>query len=421
MRASSSHGADREREYKLAPTAHVDLRMPTLLSPIPEPNVTAASVDVVFTFSLLTWRAAMRRDFSFAEDRLAQCLVDDGRVQRLVVADRLRNMPAKLLRDGRAGAQTGFPSAANRRLISPARLGPSTPASVRGAARAVAIYERALARAARQMGMHQPAVITANPLVAGFGDFEWARCVTYYGFDDWARSPLYKRWWPLFETSYERIRGRELRVAAVSPGLLAELAPPERGTLVPNGLEPAEWRSEVVRPACLSGLSSPILLYTGTLDYRLRTDWLTDLARSLPEATVLLVGPTKPSCELSSLHHLHNVVVHPAIERRDEYANVIRCADIGLIPHHRTPLTDTIEPQKVREYLAGGLPVVSADLVPIRNIEDSIALVPDGGDFTGAVRTALSRDRVTEPRRLAFVDANSWRTRHENLIRLALA
>lgn len=395
--------------------------MPVALSPAPTRLTTIGPADVVFTFSYMSWRAAERRGFSFPEDRLVHSLLADERVGRLIVGDTLRSLPAKLLREGiRRGGGT-FPHDPHLRLVSPTCLGASTPSSVPSVARKVAIYERALANAARRMGMHRPVVITGNPLVAGFGNFEWARGVTYYGFDDWSRSPLYRRWWPVYEASYERIRERRLRVAAVSPGLRGELAPAERSVLVKNGLEPTEWAGDPVRPAVIARTRGPVLLYMGTLDYRLRMDWLSDLARALPDATVLLVGPGPQGSGLDELRALPNVVVHPAIEHRDEYAQVVRHADVGLIPHHRTPLTDTIEPQKVWEYLAGGLPVVSADLPPVRNIDPMVSLVPDDGDFTAAVRMALAGERVAESERLAFVNANSWRARHDQLIGLALA
>jgi teichuronic acid biosynthesis glycosyltransferase TuaH len=164
-----------------------------------------------------------------------------------------------------------------------------------------------------------------------------------------------------------------------------------------------------------------VLLYVGTLDYLLRIDWLTELAQSLPDATILLVGLELDARAFDPLRGLKNVIIHPAIEDRHQFAALIRQADVGLIPHRRTPLTETIEPQKVWEYLAGGLPVVSTDLPPIRGIDPRVDLVSDEGDFTAAVRRALARGRIGDAERLAFVEDNSWRARHHSLIGLALA
>lgn len=271
------------------------------------------------------------------------------------------------------------------------------------------------------MGMFEPAVITANPLVAGLGDFGWARSVTYYGFDDFLRLPMHRRFWPLFEVSYEQIRARKRRVGAVSPGLRAELAPPDRSVLVPNGLEPSEWAGEPSPPAFAKSLPRPMLLYVGTIDYRLRLDWLSALARAMPSATVVLVGPPGDELQTDELRRIDNVVLHPAIEDRRAFAGLIRHADVGLIPHHRTPLTETVEPQKVWEYLAGGLPVVSTDLPPVRGIDPRVTLVPDDGDFPAAVQSALAGDRAPESERSKFIEANSWRARHDCLIELALS
>lgn len=85
----------------------------------PSPLTPVAGADVVFTFSYISWRAAERRGFSFAEDRLVQSLLADMRVGRLIVGDTLRRLPAKLVRDGLKPAATTFPSDVHRRLVSP--------------------------------------------------------------------------------------------------------------------------------------------------------------------------------------------------------------------------------------------------------------------------------------------------------------
>jgi teichuronic acid biosynthesis glycosyltransferase TuaH len=388
-----------------------------------EPPLTAATTagaDVIFTFSYVSWRAAQERGFFFPEDRLALLLLDDRRIGRLVIGDTMRNLAAKLVRDGLARGDHGLPTGDRVRLVSPLCLGFGAPRSARGALRAVAAYERALERTARTMGMNRPAVITGHPLIAGFGEFEWAGPVTYYGFDDWSRSPRYRRWWSLYEASYRLIRSRQRRVAAVTSELRDDLAPPDRSVLVPNGIEPEEWQADptAFRPATKQ--PGPVLLYVGTLDYRLRLDWLAALARGIPEATLMLVGPDGGS-GLNELRARENVVIAPQTSNRAEFAALIRSADVGLIPHHRTPLTERIEPQKVWEYLAGGLPVVSADLLPIRGIDPRVSLVADEEEFVAAVRSAIKSGRASEADRLAFVSANSWRARHDALIGLALS
>jgi glycosyltransferase involved in cell wall biosynthesis len=379
----------------------------------------AASGEVVFTFSYLSWSAAAKRGWFGTEDRLARGLVEHDGVRRVLICDRARSLPVKLLRErlGREGAP--FPAGDDRRLFAPVRLRRSDPSSLRGVARAFAAYGRSIERGALEMGLEHPVVITTHPLVAGFAELSWARAVTYYALDDWTEHPAYRPWWAAYRESYRRIRERGHRVAAVSAPLLARLAPAGAGLVVANGLEPAEWEpSAARRPA--DSVAGPLVVYAGTLDARLDVDWLLQTARALPEATIALVGPVVDASHLEPLRAVSNIEFRDPLPRA-ELAALLRSADLGVIPHRRSPLTEAMSPLKLYEYLAGGLPVVATDLEPMRGIDPRVLLVGAGGDFAGAARAALALGRAREGARRQFVRDNSWRSRHDALLALALA
>jgi glycosyltransferase involved in cell wall biosynthesis len=381
-----------------------------------------ASGDVVFTFSYLSWSAAAQRGWFGTEDRLARGLVEHDGVRRVLICDRARSLPAKLLRERVRGERAPFPTDERRRLLAPVRLRRGDPSSLRGVARAFATYGRTIERGAREMGLERPALITTHPLVAGFADLSWAGTVTYYALDDWTEHPAYRRWWAAYRESYRRIRERGHRVAAVSEALLRRLAPNGAGGVVPNGLEPSEWEwsgkpDEDGSPA---GDPGPLVVYAGTLDARLDVPWLVQTARSMPDATLALVGPVVDAAHLEPLRAERNIEIRAALPRA-ELAALLRAADLGVIPHRRSPLTEAMSPLKLYEYLAGGLPVVATDLEPMRGIDPRVLLVGEGGDFAGAARQALALGRARERERLEFVRANSWRSRHDALLALALA
>ncbi|HVR04622.1 MAG TPA: hypothetical protein VMS02_01185 [Solirubrobacteraceae bacterium] len=380
----------------------------------------SAPRDVVFTFSYVSWQAAARRGWFMPEDRLAQTLLSHRRVRRVLVCDLMRSLPVKLVRDLTERETVAFPAGERAQQLQPVRLRRHDPASLGGARRAVATYERAMRRAAARMGLHEPAVITAHPLLAGFLDGDWARSVTYYATDDWAAYPPHSRYWPAYRQSFAQVGERRRRVAAVSVPVLERLAPTGPSAVIPNGLQPAEWIGDPAPPAWVADLPRPLLLYTGSLDDRLDVTVLIAIARALPSATVLLVGPLLDERHLLPLRALPNIEIRPALSRA-AIAGLIRVADCGLIPHVRSPLTEAMSPLKLYEYLAGGLPVVAADLPPMRGVDLRVALVQRPEDYPAAVLDALHAGRAGENERLTFLHTNSWAARHERLLELALA
>jgi teichuronic acid biosynthesis glycosyltransferase TuaH len=380
--------------------------------------------DLVFTFSYVSWQAAAARGWFATEDRLARALVSESRIDRLLVSDLVRSLPAKLARDAVArarGSAVPFSSDASRRLMRPTRLRRDYPTSISGVERACARYDRQLERAARAMGLREPAVITVNPLMAGFATFRWAGPVTFFAHDDWLAYPLHRRWWPAYAESFARVRASGRRVSAVSEAAMERIDPSGPAAVIPNGIDPQEWRGPCApAPDWARGLGRPLLLYVGSLDERIDVAAVAALAGGLPEATLLLVGPLLDPDHLAPLSEFGNVEFREPLDR-SAVAALIRSADVGLIPHVSSPLTRAMSPLKLYEYLAGGLPVVAADLPPVRGVGAGVQLVNPGGDYAPPVRRALQEGHAPEARREAFIASNSWETRIEQVLDLALA
>jgi len=382
--------------------------------------------DVVFTYSYVSWQAAAERGWFMPEDRLAKALVTHERVGRLLVSDLMRSLPARIARDCLATVggkpRFRFPSSSTRQLVRPVRLRREYPTSIAGVRRACAAYERVLERHAARMGMREPAVITANPLLAGFAEFAWAGPVTYFAQDDWLAYPPHERWWPAYAESFKLVRKRGRRVCAVSSAALERIDPTGPTAVVPNGLDPEEWTG-AAPPApgwAQEAERRPLLVYVGSLDSRLDVGALLALADEFPDSEIALVGPLLDGEHFAPLRDRANVQVHPPITR-ELISGLIRSADVGLIPHVSSPLTQAMSPLKLYEYLAGGLPVVAIDLEPVRDVDPSVALVEPAGDYASAVRWALQRGRAPESVREAFIAKHSWSSRQESLLDLALA
>lgn len=376
--------------------------------------------DVVFTFTFETWSDAVARGMARPPDRLALTLIEHPRVRRLIVANPPRNALRRLARTALGRRDAPFPRDERRSLVTPLRFGTVDPTSVEGLAEQGLAYDRALARAARQHGLDSPAVITASPFAAGYAPFEWASRATYYARDDWSELPARRPWRAAILEGYRRIRDSGMPVVAVSQAIIDRIDPTGPALVVPNGVEPAEWAGPAPEPpAWLRHIPHPQALYVGTLDSRLDLVGLRVLAARRPDLHIVLLGVVGEPEAVAALDGVPNIHVLPPTDRAGLVA-AIRSSDVCLVSHVRNELTAAMSPLKIYEYLAGGAPVLSVDLPPVHGIDDRVLLTHDTGSFADRLDEALALGQQAEAERLAFVERNSWRSRHEQILDLAL-
>jgi glycosyltransferase involved in cell wall biosynthesis len=99
----------------------------------------------------------------------------------------------------------------------------------------------------------------------------------------------------------------------------------------------------------------------------------------------------------------------------DDVPRVLAGFDVGLIPFRRTPLTAGVNPNKLYEYLAAGLPVVATPFSPdVEADADVVALSGDAPGFVAACERFISQRgdataRVRmEARASAIASAHDW-------------
>jgi teichuronic acid biosynthesis glycosyltransferase TuaH len=377
--------------------------------------------DVVFTFTTASWADARRRGMCFPPDRFAETLLVHPRVRRLLVANPFRSLPGLLARRVSGGVEDeGFPSNGRARLYTPPSLRRGEPSSVAGVARRYRHYDELLRRAAAKAGLERPVVITSHGLVAGFAPFEWAGGVTFYADDDFSAHPEHAEQRGAYLEAYSRVGASGRRVCAVSQSLIELIEPTGASAVVPNGIDPSEWESIAPPPDWMAGLPRPHIAYVGTLDDRVDWRQVRRIAERFNTGTVVLVGYAPDLSVLEPIRDVPNVHLKRTVPRREINA-VLGGADVCLVPHRRTPLTESMSPLKLYEYLAAGRPVAATDLAPMRGIDDRVVTVPEGDDFAAAVERALELGPAPEAQRREFLREHAWRSRHERILDIALA
>jgi teichuronic acid biosynthesis glycosyltransferase TuaH len=371
----------------------------------------------IYTFDDMTWAAAQRRGMCFPQDQLVLAMLRDPGIERLLICDRPRSAPVKLAKD-LVTRPAKFEADERARLWQPLRLRRQDPTGLAALRRAYAAYDRRLRRAAERAGLVRPAVITSQPLLAGFAELEWAGPVTLYASDDLAAHRDYQPWREGLLAAYREVAARGRRVCAVSRAILERIDTPGPAGVVPNGVEPGLWVEPGPPPSWFAGLQGPRFLYVGTLDDRIDVAALRSVARGWPDSSVVLVGPLADRAHLGPLLAEPNVVHHGPVAR-EEVAALAHAADACLVPHRRTPLTEAMSPLKLYEYLASGTPTVATDLEPVRRVDGPVLRVPPGGDFLAGLRLALAAGRTGEADRRRFIAANSWSARTAKVLALA--
>jgi teichuronic acid biosynthesis glycosyltransferase TuaH len=373
--------------------------------------------DVTFVLYSRSWAAAVAEGLSFSEARLAAALADHRRVGRLLLVNPHRSLAAKVWRSLRP--QYSEPPRRERiHVHEPLRARRADPVHPR---RTTARYEASVRRAARRLGFERPAVITANPFLAGFGSFDWAGPVTFYAWDDWTSDFKRPHLVPAFNESFAEVRAKRRRVCAVTEAVLERIGPTGPHAVIPNGIEPAEWRDLGQPPDWFASLPRPRLLYVGSLDNRVDVEQVAEVAGAYPDGSVVLVGPLQDEPHFAAVREHPNVVIRAGLAPRAAVIRLIGAAEACLVPHVGNRLTEAMSPLKLYEYLAGGRPVAAVDLPPIAAVDGHVSLAPAGGELAPAVAEALALGPAPEAERLRFLERHSWSRRFDELLTIALA
>ena len=198
---------------------------------------------------------------------------------------------------------------------------------------------------------------------------------------------------------------------------------------VPNGVNYAAFaRAAIERrePPEVAHLSHPRVGYVGAINDKIDLDLLSRVARAQEGAALVLVGPVRVTSDagragIQALRGLSNVhfVGRVPVERVPDY---VAACDVGLLPYRLNEWTRNIQPLKLYEYLACGLPVVSTD-VPAVRCEAEVVRIADGADsFVAAVRQAgVEQNGALRLRRQARAAGNTWTDRVERISALIRA
>ena len=206
-------------------------------------------------------------------------------------------------------------------------------------------------------------------------------------------------------------------VVTTSEALQQAKRPLNRNTiLVPHGVDYEHFAKAVTddlpEPADLADLPHPRLGFFGLIHEWVDVALLAAAARLRAQWQWVLIGDA--NVDLSALKGLPNVHV---LGRRpyEQLPAYCRALDVGLIPFVVNDLTRSVNPIKLREYLAAGLPVVSTPLPEVTRGDWPAATADTPEAFIAAVEAALAEPADTRAQRSRGMADQTWRAKVEDI------
>ena len=104
---------------------------------------------------------------------------------------------------------------------------------------------------------------------------------------------------------------------------------------------------------------------------------------------------------------------------------IVRRSDVGVIPHHATEHWNTTLPNKLFDYMAAGIPVLSSDTIPVKRTVNGTGcgLIYRDRDHDDFARQAMQlakpavRHRLGSAGRTAIVERYNWELDAERMHR----
>ena len=248
-----------------------------------------------------------------------------------------------------------------------------------------------LERRLRSLGVEPRPVVMVSNIYCPRALSRLPRKLIFYDFND---SPFQFAGVPGFAEGYWRATLDQVdALFVVSEYYRRELAGRTSKPLIPlgNGVETAHFETPRPVPADLAALPRPLLGYVGLLSHFLDFELLEALRRSRRGGTLVLIGPETPATRerLRALQALEGV----ALLGSRPYADVpayMQALDVGIIPFRaQDPYVQGMNPNKVYQYLASGIPVVTTPVLDLSPEPPHLQFATDTPSTIAAVHRAL--------------------------------
>jgi glycosyltransferase involved in cell wall biosynthesis len=190
---------------------------------------------------------------------------------------------------------------------------------------------------------------------------------------------------------------------------------------IPNGVDYDWFQKEAacaILPKDLAQLKRPLIGYVGHIAAWTDYDLITEVAKRMPEASFVFVGP------LELEERRRQLLTSPNIFwlGKKPYAEIpgyIKAFDVCIIPFRQGSIAETTNPVKVFEYFALGKPIVATpmnELVPFSK-ERLLWIGNSTESFVQSLREAIVENNLQQQlARMRVAERHSWRNHAQSFL-----
>jgi glycosyltransferase involved in cell wall biosynthesis len=243
---------------------------------------------------------------------------------------------------------------------------------------------RKLSKALKKSDFKKPILITSTPIIADLiGQFDEALSI-YFCLDDYS----------LFSGAFKSIGYLELKlmnkidvVFSISEKLLNTRIPKSGNSIfLPQGVDIDHFTITDSKNNNLTESSTKVIGFFGLLSTWVDIDLLVKCAKAYKDYEFLIIG--KSEQRIDDLVRQPNVNYLGAVPY-EKLPGIAKRFDVGLIPFLVNDLTIAVNPIKLIEYFALGIPVVSTSLPEVKKFKELVFIADNEEKFIEYISNAI--------------------------------
>jgi len=210
--------------------------------------------------------------------------------------------------------------------------------------------------------------------------------VIYYCVDEWSEFSFLDRE-TIVRLEKELLLKSDVVITTAKKLYESKIKHNSRTYLVPHGVD-FDFFSQALKPSFyvpddIEILPNPRIGFFGLIHEWVDLGLIEFMAQKHPEWSIVMIGKLVPGIDISRSSAFKNIHF---MGQKDysELPHYCKGLDVALIPFKINELTLNVNPIKLREYLAAGLPVVSTPLPEIIPYKDVVYLAESKEEFTSS-------------------------------------